>query len=78
MPTLLIWHGYKFRFYALDQGEPAHVHVVKDGKSLKVWLETMAVARNIGYNEREIERVRAVIAEHQNEWIGVWNDFFGI
>ena len=78
MPTLLIWHGYKFRFYALDQGEPAHVHVVKDGKSLKVWLETMVVARNIGDNEREAERIMSVVAEHQNEWMEAWNGFFGI
>jgi hypothetical protein len=33
MPTLLIWRGYKFRFYALDVDEPPHVHIVKDGKS---------------------------------------------
>ncbi|WP_174803966.1 DUF4160 domain-containing protein [Martelella limonii] len=78
MPTLLIWHGCRFRFYALDRGEPPHVHVVKDDKSLKVWLETMAVARNIGYNDREIERIVSVISEHQAEWIGVWNDFFGV
>lgn len=78
MPTLLVWHGYKFRFYALDRGEPAHIHVVKDVKSLKVWLANLAVARNVGYNEREIERILAVIAEHRSDWIEAWNDFFGI
>lgn len=78
MPTLLIWHGYKFRFYALDRSEPVHVHVVKDGKSLKVWLIDLAVARNVGYNDREIERILAVIAQHRGEWIEAWNDFFGI
>ncbi|MCF3640775.1 DUF4160 domain-containing protein [Rhizobium sp. TRM95111] len=78
MPTLLIWHGHKFRFYALDRGEPPHVHVVKDGKSLKVWLEPVAVARRIGYNDREIERLLTVIAQHRNEWIEAWNDFFGV
>ena len=36
MPTLLIWRGYKFRFYDLDVDEPPHVHIVKDGSSLKV------------------------------------------
>ncbi len=78
MPTLLVWHGYKFRFYALDRGEPAHIHVVKNGKSLKVWLTNLAVARNVGYNEREIERILAVIAKHRSDWIEAWNDFFGI
>ncbi len=54
MPTLLIWHGYKFRFYALDVDEPPHVHIVKDGKSLKVWLQSLEIATNKGYNEREV------------------------
>ena len=77
MPTLLIWHGYRFRFYALDRDEPPHVHVVKDGKSLKVWLQNLEVARNQGYNDKEIARVLAVIAERQDDWIGAWNDLFG-
>ena len=77
MPSLLIWHGYRFRFYALDRDEPPHVHVVKDGKSLKVWLQNLEVARNQGYNDKEIARVLAVIAERQDDWIGAWNDFFG-
>ncbi|WP_157014245.1 DUF4160 domain-containing protein [Mesorhizobium xinjiangense] len=78
MPTLLIWHGYKFRFYALDRDEPPHVHVAKDGKSLKVWLHSLEVARNSGYDEREVSRLLAVIAERRDEWIGAWNDFFGL
>ncbi|WP_246697369.1 DUF4160 domain-containing protein [Rhizobium sp. G21] len=78
MPTLLVWHGYKFRFYALDQGEPPHVHVVKDGRSLKVWLNDLTVARNIGYNERDVDRVLAIVAENRSEWIEAWNEFFGI
>ena len=54
------------------------MHIVKDGKSLKVWLERMEVARNVGYTDREIERVLAVIAEHREEWMEAWNGFFGI
>ena len=78
MPTLLVWHGHKFRFYALDVDEPPHVHVVKDGKSLKVWLTSLDVARNNGYNERDVGRLLAVVAEHQENWVAAWNDFFGI
>ena len=49
MPTLLIWHGHKFRFFALDRDEPPHVHIEKDGKSPKVWLRNLEVVRNKGY-----------------------------
>ena len=78
MPTLLVWHGHKFRFYALDRDEPPHVHIVKDGKSLKVWLQKLEIARNTGYDDREIAQLLAVVAERRNDWIGAWNDFFGL
>jgi hypothetical protein len=78
MPTLLIWQGHKFRFYALDRGEPPHVHIVKDGKSLKVWLQSMEVARNNGYDERDVKRLLAVVSERRTEWMVAWNDFFDL
>ncbi len=78
MPTLLIWRGYKFRFYALDTGEPPHVHIVKGGKSLKVWLQSVEVARNKGYTDQEVARLLAIVAERRDDWMGAWNDFFGI
>lgn len=78
MPTLLIWHGNKFRFYSLDRDEPPHVHVVKDGKSLKVWLQGVEVARNRGYSDREVAALLAVVAERRGEWMEAWNDFFGL
>ena len=42
MPTLLIWRGFKFRFYALDVDEPPHVHVDRGGSNAKVWLQPVA------------------------------------
>lgn len=78
MPTLLVWHGYKFRFYASDGPEPPHVHVVSDGKSAKVWLESLEVEYAHGYNRREIAEFAAKIAGNRDSWMEKWNDFFGI
>lgn len=78
MPTLLIWHGYKFRFYALDADELPHCHIVKDGNTLKAWLRSLEVAHNKGYNDREFGRLLAVVAEHRDDWMVAWNDFFGL
>ncbi|MGV1863940.1 MULTISPECIES: hypothetical protein [Rhizobium] len=36
---------------------------------MKVWLESVAVARNVGYNERDVDRLLAAIAEHRDQWI---------
>ncbi len=77
MPTLLIWRGHKFRFYSADGQEPVHVHIVKDGKSAKVWLISMEIEYHHGYNEREMRELMAIIAENRDAWIGEWNEFFG-
>ena len=77
MPTLLIWRGYKFRFYSSDMQEPPHVHIAKDGGSAKVWLLDLDVAYQHGYNEREMKDLLAVVAENRDAWIRSWNDFFG-
>lgn len=74
----MIWHGYKFRFYASDGPEPPHVHVIKDGSSAKVWLASVEMAYSHGYNGREISEFTAKIAENRGEWMEKWNGFFGV
>ena len=53
MPTGLRQDGYRFYFYSHEPNEPPHVHVDKGGASAKVWLENVALARNMGYKPRE-------------------------
>lgn len=43
-----------------------------------MWLLTLEVEYNRGYNEREIRDIAAIVAENRERWIGVWNEFFGI
>ena len=78
MPTLLVWRGHKFRFYASDAPEPPHVHIVKDTKSAKVWLKSLEIAHQRGYNEREMRTLMTVVEEHRDAWITSWNDFFAV
>lgn len=78
MPTLLIWRGYKFRFYASDMFEPPYVHIAKDGNSAKVRLRSLEVEYRRGYNEREMAELLRVVAENRDAWIERWNEFFGI
>ena len=78
MPTLLIWHGYRFRFYSSDGPEPPHVHIVKDGKSAKVWLKSLELEYTYGYNAKEIAEFSAKVAENRHGWMETWNDYFGI
>jgi hypothetical protein len=56
--------------------EPAHVHIAKDRKSAKVWLQSLEVEYAQGYNERELKALLAMVAENRDDWIRSWNEFF--
>jgi hypothetical protein len=42
MPTLLIYEGFKFFFYA-NEHEPKHIHVMKSGDFAKIELTIFKV-----------------------------------
>ncbi len=39
MPTVLRHGPYRFFFYAGDRDEPPHVHIERDSKIAKLWLD---------------------------------------
>ena len=77
MPVVLRLKGYRFEFFSLDVGEPPHVHVERDEKTAKIWIESLVVARNNGFSSRELMKVAAIVAEHQQEWLARWRREFG-
>ena len=43
----------------------------------EVWLEPIALARNLGYPARELTRILAVVREHRAELLEAWHGHFG-
>ncbi|MFH1436112.1 MAG: DUF4160 domain-containing protein [Pseudomonadota bacterium] len=39
MPTVLRVGSYRFFFYAGDRDEPPHVHIERDDRIAKLWLD---------------------------------------
>jgi hypothetical protein len=76
-PTVLRDGPYAFRFYAADRDEPPHVHVVRDDCAAKIWLGTMAVARNYGFSDTELARIVRLVNDRRHELREAWDDFFG-
>lgn len=75
MPTIYI-EGYKFRFYSSDRPEPPHMHVLRDDKEAKVWLQPIALQHNHGYNSAELNRILRLAREHEVELSEAWNAYF--
>ena len=60
MPVILRVKGFKFWFYEADLDEPPHIHVGKEGKEAKYWLDLVRIARAGGFkpaNLRDAERI---------------------
>jgi len=62
MPSIKDVPGpYRFFFYSFDCNEPMHVHVQRERMLCKFWLEPVELARNYGFQERELHRIRQLI-----------------
>lgn len=76
MPELFREGPYVFRFYALDKGEPPHVHVRRDRQDVKFWLDPVKEAKNRGFPGHEVRKIRRLVEKHESELIAEWHDYF--
>ena len=82
MPTALRLGPYRIYFYSYDCGEPRHMHVDREKKSAKFWLDPdVALAANYGYNRKDLREIERIFHENlellRNEWDAFCNDSLG-
>jgi hypothetical protein len=76
MPTVFREGPYRFFFYSGDDAEPPHVHVERDDKVAKFWLDPVRLQRSGGYNRAEIVRIQELVEKHQDYLARSWNEYF--
>ena len=76
MPTVLRERPYRFFFYAGDREEPPHVHVQRDNRVAKFWLEPVRLQASGGMSRREIRRIAATVDEHRARLTESWHAYF--
>lgn len=77
MPTVLRAGPYRFYFFSHEPNEPPHVHVDRDDRSAKFWLEPVALARNLGFSASELNRILRLVDKHQATLLEAWDGHFG-
>jgi len=77
MPTVLRFGPYRFFFYAGDRDEPLHIHIEREEKVAKFWLDPIRLQNSGGFNRAEINRMQKIIEDHHQELMEAWNDYFG-
>ena len=76
MPTVMQTGPYRFFFYAGDRHEPPHIHVERDEKTAKFWLDPVRLQRSGGFNRQEINRIERLIEENQERLLQRWSEYF--
>ena len=77
MPTVLTIGPYRFFFYAGDRDEPEHIHVERDDKIAKFWLNPVRLQNSGGFNRLEISKIHKIINENHSELLEAWHEYFG-
>lgn len=80
MPKIFEWNGYKFFFFSNEGNplEPCHVHVRKEGRLAKFWMEpTVGLASSWGMSSVELNRLEKVVEVHAKLIRRRWNEHFG-
>jgi hypothetical protein len=68
---------YWFYFYSLDCYEPRHVHIRRDRRTCKFWLEPIELGRNRGFAARELAEIRSLIEKYSDRIIEAWHEHCG-
>jgi hypothetical protein len=77
MPTVLKFESYRFFFYAGDRDEPPHIHIERDDKIAKFWLDPVRLQSSGGFRRLEITKIHKIIKEHHSQLLEAWNEYFG-
>jgi hypothetical protein len=77
MPTVLRIGAYRFFFVALDYNEPPHIHVQREGKVSKFWLDPVALQKAGGFNRNELNKITSLVMENRQNLLEGWYEFFG-
>jgi hypothetical protein len=75
-PTVLQSGPYRLFFFSSDRGEPVHVHVSRERKAAKFWLQPVRLEYNRGFAATELNRAEALVRKHEAELMQAWHDYF--
>ena len=67
---------YRMYFYSHEPNEAPHIHVDRDDQSAKFWLDSVALARNLGFGPTELRRIHRLVVENRNFLLEKWYEHF--
>ena len=78
MPTVPGIPGpYRVFFFSFDCNEPKHVHVRRERRVCKFWLEPVVLSSNNGYSAKELNQIRRLIIDNLERILEAWDEHCG-
>ncbi|MBT3602119.1 MAG: DUF4160 domain-containing protein [Candidatus Latescibacteria bacterium] len=78
MPTIKDIRGpYRFFFYSFDCNEPRHVHVKRDRKTCKFWIDPISLCKNWEFSPHELNQIHNLIQTHYVTLVEAWHEHCG-
>ena len=76
MPTVMRIGPFRFYFYSHEPNEPPHIHVDRGEATIKVWLDSIEVAKSRGFRAHEIGDIVELVDEHRARLLEAWHEYF--
>ncbi|HID23868.1 MAG TPA: DUF4160 domain-containing protein [Planctomycetaceae bacterium] len=76
MPTVRRIGSARFFFYSNEGSEPPDIHVEQVGAVAKFWLEPVSLASSSRFRGHDLRRLERLVAEHRDEFLEAWHEFF--
>jgi hypothetical protein len=76
MPVVLRIGRFQFFFFSNEGREPPHIHVRASGDEAKFWLDPVQLAANYGFNASEINDIKLLVIEYQEDLVEAWHEHF--
>lgn len=69
--------GYVFKVYS-NEKDSMHIHILKDGKSAKFWLEPeIELANNSGFTEVQLNEIERIVKIYANNFRKQFKEHIG-
>ena len=69
---------YRVFFFSNEGHEPPHVHVQRETKLAKLWIEPdVRLSSSSGFVASELRLIQRIVEERRKELADAWHEFFG-
>ena len=77
LPTVFRSGPYRLFFYSADHHEPPHVHVEREERQAKFWLDPVRLENSRGFRRIEIRQIEKLVADNASLLLEAWHEYFG-